>query len=292
MRLVFISFLAFFMSACSASLLPYDLNNPEATVKLPTILDEVSGLSDVDMNHIACVQDEKGRIYIVSIQNGSIIDEIDFTSEGDFEGLTYLDSMFYVLRSDGTLYVISGALSGGTQTEIFNLELKSKDNEGFAFDPIDNQFLIAAKSKNIGEKENRMRAVYALNRSTYQLESKAALLIDTDQLGEYAEKNGIQQQNYTIKGKEKAFSFRPSSIAVHPKSGDYYIISAEDFLLIVMNRKEEILMMEVLDSQIFPKAEGITFLPDGTMIITNESAGSGATLLRFNELRKKSKHAN
>lgn len=292
MRLVFISFLAFFMSACSASLLPYDLNNPEATVKLPTILDEVSGLSDVDMNHIACVQDEKGRIYIVSIQNGSIIDEIDFTSEGDFEGLTYLDSMFYVLRSDGTLYVISGALSGGTQTEIFNLELKSKDNEGFAFDPIDNQFLIAAKSKNIGEKENRMRAVYALNRSTYQLESKAALLIDTDQLGEYAEKNGIQQQNYTIKGKEKAFSFRPSSIAVHPKSGDYYIISAEDFLLVVMNRKEEILMMEVLDSQIFPKAEGITFLPDGTMIITNESAGSGATLLRFNELRKKSKHAN
>lgn len=289
MRSIYFALVLSLLSACSSSEFLYDLNNPDSLVLLPDILNEVSGLSDVDSNHVACVQDELGRIFIVNIHNGMVLDEFDFSKDGDFEGLTYLDSVFYVLRSDAVLYVVSGYHSGEIHAKSIDLELASRDNEGFGFDPVSNLFLVAAKSKNIGEKGNNKRVVHALNRSGFTLEEKPALTIDTDLLAVFAIKHGIEQQNFTKKGKQKSFSFRPSSIAVHPDSGHYYIISAEDFLIIVMNRQGEVVFMETLDEQLFPKAEGITFLGDGTMIITNESVGSGSSLLRFNMKNQKMK---
>ncbi|MBK7389832.1 MAG: SdiA-regulated domain-containing protein [Bacteroidetes bacterium] len=76
------------------------------------------------------------------------------------------------------------------------------------------------------------------------------------------------------KGIIKPFNFRPSSLAVHPVTDEIYIISAADFMLVVMDRKGSVLHMKQLDRKLFPKAEGITFLNDGTMIITSEAAGN------------------
>ena len=52
-------------------------------------------------------------------------------------------------------------------------------------------------------------------------------------------------------------------------------------MLVVMNRKGVITYMEQLSADLFAKAEGITFLNDGTMIITNEAAGKTPTLLIY-----------
>jgi uncharacterized protein YacL len=48
-----------------------------------------------------------------------------------------------------------------------------------------------------------------------------------------------------------------------------------------MNRKGEVISMKSLNTEMFAKAEGITFLHDGTMIITNEAAGKTPNLLVF-----------
>ncbi|MBL7914212.1 MAG: SdiA-regulated domain-containing protein, partial [Bacteroidia bacterium] len=71
----------------------------------------------------------------------------------------------------------------------------------------------------------------------------------------------------------KPFNFRPSSLAVHPLTDEIYIISAADFMLVVMDRNGSIVHIKPLDKQVYPKAEGITFLKDGTMIITSEAGG-------------------
>ncbi len=41
----------------------YDINSPDKVFKLPPILNEISGLTEIDNNHIACTQDELGIIF-------------------------------------------------------------------------------------------------------------------------------------------------------------------------------------------------------------------------------------
>ncbi len=53
---------------------------------------------------MACVQDERGIVFVYDIGSQKIVDEVRFGSKGDYEGLTKFDSKLFVLRSDGKLY--------------------------------------------------------------------------------------------------------------------------------------------------------------------------------------------
>lgn len=48
-----------------------------------------------------------------------------------------------------------------------------------------------------------------------------------------------------------------------------------------MDKKGNIEHMEELSPELFAKAEGITFLDDGTMIIVNEGVGNAPTMLMY-----------
>ena len=85
----------------------YDLNKPDTIVKLPAILNEISGLTDIDNNYIACTQDELGIIFIVDVNTGKIREQYEFEAIGDFEGLTNVNGTFYILRSDGRITCFS-----------------------------------------------------------------------------------------------------------------------------------------------------------------------------------------
>ena len=45
----------------------FDLNHPDELIKLPVKLKEISGITFLSKNKIACVQDEKGTIFIYDI---------------------------------------------------------------------------------------------------------------------------------------------------------------------------------------------------------------------------------
>src|SRR6188508_697427 len=49
--------------APGASKLPYDLGKPMSVLTLPDLLMEISALTDVDSNTVACVQDEAATMY-------------------------------------------------------------------------------------------------------------------------------------------------------------------------------------------------------------------------------------
>ena len=105
--------------------------------------------------------------------------------------------------------------------------------------------------------------------------------INTEELSRDAGKFGVSTLLFNEKRKPKTFNFRPSSLAVHPKSGEIYILSAADYLLIVLDKNGTVVGMHSLQPDLYPKAEGITFLSDGTMLISNEAAGKVATVLKF-----------
>lgn len=77
----------------------------------------------------------------------------------------------------------------------------------------------------------------------------------------------------------------PSGIAVHPVTGEFYIISAVGNILMVVNRNNEIVHLEKLIPKLYKQPEGICFSPDGkTLYISNEGKQKQANILIFNSI--------
>jgi uncharacterized protein YjiK len=73
----------------------------------------------------------------------------------------------------------------------------------------------------------------------------------------------------------------PSGIAVHPKTGELYLVSTKARLFMVLDPTGVVLRIEHLDRAVHPQPEGISFTADGTMFISSEGRGGTAVLNRF-----------
>ncbi|MCE3280799.1 MAG: hypothetical protein K0S44_2990 [Bacteroidetes bacterium] len=54
---------------------------------MPKELNEISGISFVDEDLLACVQDEKGTIYLFDLERNLITKRIKFSGKGDYEAI-------------------------------------------------------------------------------------------------------------------------------------------------------------------------------------------------------------
>lgn len=264
----------------------YNLKSPETFLELPAILDEISGITAIDSSHISCVQDELGIAFIYNFVSDSIIITHKFDSAGDFEGIASTKKSLYILRSDGRLMILKNfnPFVGIGQISHQILSLQSKDNEGLCFDKKNNCLLIAAKSKPINHDHKSERYIYRYDLVNEVLNTEPFYKINVLEVEKACEIFNIEiTPEFNKKGKAKPFNFRPSDIAIHPNNEHIYILSASDKLLIVINRDGAILHVEKLDEKLFPKAEGLTFLENGTLLISNEGVGKKPTLLIFHQ---------
>ena len=115
------------------------------------------------------------------------------------------------------------------------------------------------------------------------LANNPAYIINLNLLETKAKSFKLDPPKKTPKGKVKQFNFRPSSIEIHPKTEQIFIISSADKMLIVINSAGKVLHMQSLNADSFPQPEGIAFMNDGTMLITNEAAGKMPTLKVFKQ---------
>jgi uncharacterized protein YjiK len=86
------------------------------------------------------------------------------------------------------------------------------------------------------------------------------------------------------KGKEEEpnIKFQVSAIGIHPVTGSLYVLSGPERLLFVFDMQGRILFLERLSGDLFKQPEGITFMKNGDMFISNEGKQKAPTLVRFN----------
>ena len=262
----------------------YDFTSPDKISLLPFELREISGLTDYSNNEIACIHDEAGIIFIYDLNKDSISKQFHFEKLGDFEGLTKVGSTFYALRSDATLFEILPPYDS-TSVKKMKLNLSSWDHEGLCFDERENRMLIAPKSKmGKGPEYKDIRSIYAIDLATLSMDENPIISINVSELENFAKTKHLPLPMRLNKQKGdsvSALKFMPSSISVHPITDELYIISAVDKTMAVYTKSGELKNYIMLNPKMFNKPEGITFLPDGTMIITNEGEMGQPTLLRF-----------
>jgi hypothetical protein len=262
----------------------FNFKKPDFILNLPFELREISGLTDQSNNEIACVQDENGILFIYNLENDSIIQQYNFAKDGDYEGLTRVDSTYYILRSDATLIELSSPWDSTSIIET-KLAIPTLDNEGLCFDERDNRLLIAPKSKlGKGPELKDYRAIYAIDLTTKKLIETPLFVISVSEIEAFANVNNLhlpQRIQRNSNDSISALKFMPSSIAVHPKTDEIYIISAIDKTMAVFDKTGKIMSFVNLDDKLFNKPEGITFLENGDLIITNEGELGVPTLLKF-----------
>lgn len=78
----------------------------DQTWEVPILLEEISGISWLDNEHIACVEDEEAIIFIYNTKTSQIQKQIPFGEDGDYEGIAVVGNDAYVLRSDGVIFEV------------------------------------------------------------------------------------------------------------------------------------------------------------------------------------------
>lgn len=263
----------------------YNLDHPDERLQLPEILREVSGITDVDINTLALVQDENGIVFIYDLEKNKIKRQFEFAEDGDYEGITRVGKTLYILRSDGTLFEIEDYEKESLQVTAYDTGILAKNNEGLCYDPVYNRLLIANKSKaGKGKEYKGIKAVFSFDLETKTTSEHPVYEFSLQAINRFVADNEIELPiRTTKKGKQVPTpEFKPSAIAIHPITNQLYMLSAADHLILIFNIKGGIETVQVLDEFMFNKPEGITFFENGDMIISNEGPRDGqGTLLRF-----------
>lgn len=266
-----------------AHFVPYDMDRPTQVFELPPLLMEVSALTDVDDSTIACVHDESGSVYFLSTHTGAITDSANFAGPGDMEGLTRVGPNFFALRSDGLVYRLGDRASGLPVLDTFRIQLTNKNIEGLGFDERTGMVLVSPKDFQKGSQEGKdERLIHAIDPEATGMAPRVILRVSLDKLVQQAEGLGIKVPKQKKNGKERsALKLRYSSVAVHPRTHHYYLLSAVDRTLLVLDRKGDLVDLVLLNPKLLPKPEGITFMPNGDMWLSSEGKGRSPVLVRY-----------
>lgn len=278
----------------------YKLSKPDFKEKLPGRLKEVSGVAPLSNHEVACIQDEDGCIYIYDFVAKGITRKIPFGPGGDYEEVASVGDTLFVLRSDGVLFEVrdwrkSEPNSEAQSVTTHELGMKSKNNEGLAFDTGSHRLLIAPKSRSERTSSAELeRPIFAYDLERNYLLPEPVFVYNVAALESFAiahHRDIPMVERKNGKGKKSALRFLPSSIAVHPITSEIVVLSGVDRVIAVFDRQGNPTGYEMLDEKLFRQPEGVAFLPNGDMVVTNEGRGKKATLLRFrlrreDELRK------
>ena len=249
----------------------YELTSPDKIYIMPKHLKEISGLDYIADETMACIEDNHGLIYIYDLKNESIIAEISFAEKGDYEDISKVGDDYYVLRSDGMIFLVKDQKTFSYKTLLNELN----NPEGLCYDKKNNCLLVACKDDPGDQIPKNYKSVYKFMLKDHVMSEKPLFNISVDDII-------LPDLNTNFESDEKHFS--PSGIAIHPYSGHIFIISSRGNILVEVDRTGKILHAEKIHNKLFPQPEGICFTPKGDLMISNEGRDSNhGTILRFKQ---------
>ncbi len=187
-------------------------------IKLPLELDEISGVAFyAPDSSIFAINDEKGWLY--KIKRGQEIQRWKFSKGADFEDVVLLDSMFYVLQSNGNIIRLSFETRDTLSVKQYYFSPSGDSKNEFEIlysDPGKKKLILICKDCETDKKKSLTTFTFDPLAGTY---SDSSFSINVQAI------EGAM-------GEEK-LSFKPSAAAINPTNGLLYIISANNKMLVI-----------------------------------------------------------
>lgn len=254
--------------------LPYNLQAPSLVLSLKDPeLKEISGLSPTENPGVyLAIADERGAVFFVDLQqDGAVTRRVLFREKGDFEGVEMVGNAIWAAKSNGDMFEIS-AWEDGSAPSVAEYKTplkKHNDIEGLAYDHTRNALLLACK-----ENPDSLypRQIFAFNLKSKTLDPTAVYTINPEEVNRLVPYGEVEKHDY----------FSPSGLAVHPVTGDIYLISTALKRLVVLDYKTgKIKFARRLDKKILPQPEGISFDQQGNLLLSSEGKQGEGLILKF-----------
>ena len=248
---------------------PYDLANP-VKYNMPQNLFEISGITfhNGDPKQVFAIQDEDGDLFHLGL-NDKEAKFTKFGGKGDYEDLAIINDQVIVLKSNGELHTFP--ISKINIAEIADVT-KTKDlvpkaeYEGLATDEKAGMVYILTKEVKKGKKGNTEIFAFKFNQGTFTPSGTF----------------GLSHQEIAAAAGTSKMNFRPSALTKNPKTGEWYILSSMNKLLVITDANFKIKSTQALKGGTFNQPEGIAFDRDNNLYISNEGGSlSAGNILLF-----------
>jgi len=249
----------------------YDLKNPQKFI-MSESLHEISGIVFLPGkdDSLYAIEDEDGRLYYFKPGEGKGYTK--FGKRGDYEDVAVTDGgrTFVVLRSDGSLYVFPvGDIRGGeklTNVDEYPNILPEGEYEGLYGDADGTLYALCKNCKQDDQKDEV--SVYKL------LRGKDGRFGVTSHFS-------VNVSNINLPKEQRRGKFRPSCLARHPITHEWYIVSSVNKILLVLDEQWKMKSAYSLKPSLFKQPEGLAFDKNGNMYISNEGGDGDANVLLF-----------
>lgn len=253
--------------------LPYDLANP-VKYNMPQNLFEISGIvfHKGDPSRVFAIQDEDGDLFYLGLQDKAS-KFTKFGGKGDYEDLAIINDQIIVLKSNGELHTFP--ISEITKPEAANV-VKTKDlvpkaeYEGLAADEKSGMVYVLTKEVKKGKKDET--EIFAFKFDGGKFTPSGTFALSSKEIADLAG--------------ESKLKFRPSALAKNPSTGEWYVLSSMNKLLVVTDADFKIKATYPLKGSAFNQPEGIAFDRDNNLYISNEGGTLAAGNILMFKLKK------
>lgn len=254
----------------------YDFSKPKR-YDMPDALQEISGISfqPGKKDVMYAIEDEDGLIYHWKSGSMKTLASSRFADEGDFEDVAITNIYSFVLRSDGTLFQFPlkdiGVSQITTVREWKDL-LPAGEYESMYAAAEKNELYILCKNCGADKKEQTISGYVLQISPSGELALKTSFKINTQDI-----------PNLTGKKKSKKRApLRPSAMTFNAGTGEWYVLSSVNKLLIIADTTWKVKQVITLNEKEFPQPEGICFDTDHNLYISNEAGDTpSGTVLMF-----------
>ena len=238
-------------------------------LRLSRGLEEISGLAMTPDGRLFAHNDERAIIYELDVESGRILKAFSAGHRGvrgDFEGIALAGPRFFLASSSGEIVETEEGSPGSAMNYRVHLTgLGEKcELEGLAFDPDANTLLLPCKETRSRELRGHI-VVFSMDIGSMRVTTVPRIFLP---LGE------LETLNLHA-------SFFPSGIEIHPETGNIFLISARTEAILEFTPQGALLAGRDLRKETHPQPEGITFGPDGALLLSDEGQGKRGSLTRY-----------
>jgi len=248
----------------------YDLTKP-VKYKMPDVLHEISGIAFKQGNAgtLYAEEDEHGRVYCMRLGDKTA-KYTEFKPTGDFEDMALCGQQVIMLQSKGVLYTLPFTEIGKPQTNTaqkWEGILPEGEYEGLYADEKAQQVYVLCKHCSI-DKTSKSNSGFIFDvAADGTIKRSGDFIVSVKHIED-------------LSGQDK-IRFHPSGLSRNPVTGDWWILSSVNKMIVIADAKWKVREVYTLDPALFTQPEGITFDNQNNLYISNEGSTVPGNVLKF-----------